>query len=347
MKAENSVLIKNIYYMLAYAYKALRRDGFEKVAAESFDNIHDLFAAILIKGIEYQIKQGLTKEYVKSCRLQKTLRGKIDIAGTVGQMTKRSKQLSCVYGVLTEDNLFNRILKSAVILLLNHGKVKHENKIALKKLLPLLSNVCDIKPLEINWSLLSYRKGNASYQMLIYLCRLLFEGMIISHDGRVKLAKFLDGQHLCDLYETFVRAYYERHYPQLNPRAAYVAWALDDKQDMFLPGMYTDTMLESSDKVLIIDTKCYRRILTQQYDKKSVCSANLYQIYAYVKNKTAVTDKGVSGMLLYAKTDEDITPNVVYSMGGNKIFVRTLNLNCEFEKIKEQLDKIVAENFTA
>lgn len=52
-------------------------------------------------------------------------------------------------------------------------------------------------------------------------------------------------------------------------------------------------------------------------------------------------------MLLYAKTDEDITPNVVYSMGGNKIFVRTLNLNCEFEKIKEQLDKIVAENFTA
>ena len=67
---------------------------------------------------------------------------------------------------------------------------------------------------------------------------------------------------------------------------------------------------------------------------------------AYVKNKTAVTDKAVSGMLLYAKTDEDITPDVAYSMGGNKIFVRTLDLNCEFKKIKEQLDKIVAENFT-
>lgn len=51
-------------------------------------------------------------------------------------------------------------------------------------------------------------------------------------------------------------------------------------------------------------------------------------------------------MLLYAKTDEDITPDVAYSMGGNKIFVRTLDLNCEFKKIKEQLDKIVAENFT-
>ena len=117
-------------------------------------------------------------------------------------------------------------------------------------------------------------------------------------------------------------------------------------QDAFLPKMYTDITLKSSDKVLIIDTKCYRRILSQQYDKKSVCSANLYQIYAYVKNKSAATDKTVSGMLLYAKTDEDITPDVAYSMGGNKIFVRTLDLNCEFEKIKEQLDKIVAENFT-
>lgn len=347
MKAENSVLIKNIYYMLAYAYKALRRDGFEKVAAESFDNIHDLFAAILIKGIEHQIKQGLTKEYVKSCRLQKTLRGKIDIAGTVGQMTKRRKELSCVYGILTENNLFNRILKAAVILLLNHGEVKHENKIALKKLLPFLSNVCDIKPLEFNWSLLSYRKGNASYQMLVYLCRLLFDGLLINKNGRIELAEFLDSQHLCDLYEKFVLAYYQRHYPQFHPSASSVAWNLDDGQDAFLPKMYTDITLESSDKVLIIDTKCYRRILCQQYDKKSVCSANLYQIYAYVKNKSAATDKTVSGMLLYAKTDEDITPDVAYSMGGNKIFVRTLDLNCEFEKIKEQLDKIVAENFTA
>ena len=183
--------------------------------------------------------------------------------------------------------------------------------------------------------------------MLVYLCRLLFDGLLINKNGRIELAEFLDSQHLCDLYEKFVFAYYQRHYPHFNPSASSVAWNLDDGQDAFLPKMYTDITLESSDKVLIIDTKCYRRILSQQYDKKSVCSANLYQIYAYVKNKSAATDKTVSGMLLYAKTDEDITPDVAYSMGGNKIFVRTLDLNCEFEKIKEQLDKIVAENFTA
>lgn len=345
MNAEQSVLIKNIYYMLAYAYKALRQEGFEKIGAERFTNIHNLFAAVLVKGIEHQIKQGLTKEYLKHRNLQKTLRGKIDIIGTVCQMAKRQRDLSCEYEVLTEDNLFNRILKAAVLLLLHHGNVTHDNKNALKKVLLFFTNVKNIKPSDINWSVLNYRKGNASYQMLMYLCRLLFEGMLINKDGKVKLAKFLDEQHLCKLYEKFVLAYYQKHYPELSPCAPMIEWDLTGTSDEFLPKMYTDITLESNDKILIIDTKCYARILSEQYDKKSINSANLYQIYAYVKNKSAGTDKTVNGMLLYAKTNERIVPDVCYNMRGNKIFVRTLDLNCEFSDIKKQLDRIVTENF--
>ena len=44
-------------------------------------------------------------------------------------------------------------------------------------------------------------------------------------------------------------------------------------------------------------------------------------------------------MLLYAKTDEEITPN----REGNKIAVRTLDLNQDFSKIKKQLDCIVTD----
>jgi 5-methylcytosine-specific restriction enzyme subunit McrC len=65
-----------------------------------------------------------------------------------------------------------------------------------------------------------------------------------------------------------------------------------------------------------------------------------------VKNKEAeLQDKPheVSGMLLYAKTDEEITPDQKYNMSGNKISVRTLDLNMEFDGIKKQLDEIVEE----
>ena len=51
MKKDKSIFIKNIYYMLSYAFTALKQDGFEEIATESFENIHNLFAAILAKGI--------------------------------------------------------------------------------------------------------------------------------------------------------------------------------------------------------------------------------------------------------------------------------------------------------
>ena len=53
----------------------------------------------------------------------------------------------------------------------------------------------------------------------------------------------------------------------------------------------------------------------------------------------------VSGMLLYARTDEVVQPNNSYQMSGNIISVRTLDLNCEFSEIAMQLDKIVIERF--
>lgn len=50
-------------------------------------------------------------------------------------------------------------------------------------------------------------------------------------------------------------------------------------------------------------------------------------------------------MLLYARTDENIQPDNVYMMSGNKISVKTLNLNCDFLEIAAQLDDIAGSHF--
>ena len=44
------ILIHNIYYMLSYAFQTLNRSDDEDMAPEAFENIHNLFAAILSKG---------------------------------------------------------------------------------------------------------------------------------------------------------------------------------------------------------------------------------------------------------------------------------------------------------
>ena len=46
-------------------------------------------------------------------------------------------------------------------------------------------------------------------------------------------------------------------------------------------------------------------------------------------------------MLLYAKTEEAITPDCSYAMSGNKISVKTLDLNTDFPDIEKQLGKLV------
>ena len=50
-------------------------------------------------------------------------------------------------------------------------------------------------------------------------------------------------------------------------------------------------------------------------------------------------------MLLYARTDETIQPDNEYQMSGNKISIKTLDLNCEFPVIAEQLNKIAEAQF--
>lgn len=68
-----------------------------------------------------------------------------------------------------------------------------------------------------------------------------------------------------------------------------------------------------------------------------------YQIYAYVKNRDSDNTGKVSGLLLYAKTDEEITPDLSACFGRNRIMVKTLDLNKTFDEITMQLESIADE----
>lgn len=92
---------------------------------------------------------------------------------------------------------------------------------------------------------------------------------------------------------------------------------------------------------MVIDAKYYAHTTQKQYDVNTLHSGNLYQIFTYVKNRDTERTGNVSGMLLYAKTDEVVLPNNKYKMGGNAISVKTLDLDCDFTEIKKQLDDII------
>ena len=86
----------------------------------------------------------------------------------------------------------------------------------------------------------------------------------------------------------------------------------------------------------------YAKNVTMRYgEQRKLHSANLYQIFTYVKNmQEKAIGCNVSGLLLYARTKDDIQPDAECIMRGNKISAKTLDLSLPFAKIAAQLNKI-------
>lgn len=349
MTKSQSIFIKNIYYMLSYAFTTLNQGGYEDVATEEFDNIHNLFAAILAKGIGRQLKQGLYREYQNRKDMVAVVRGKINMPGTIQNRLSRKRVLTCEYDELSENNLLNQILKTTVMLLLRHANVDQEYKNDLKKELLFFSNVDIIDPSTIRWSTIRFQRNNNTYCMLISLCQLILEGMLLTTDsGEHRLASFVDEQRMNRLYEKFILEYYAKECPQVTATASQIPWALDDGIGTMLPIMQSDITLKKGNEVLIIDAKYYTHTTQERYNIHTLHSGNLYQIFTYVKNKDVeFGDKPhrVSGMLLYAATNEIIQSGNSYQMSGNLISVKTLDLNRDFSEISAQLNCIVEEYF--
>ncbi|MFR4519979.1 MAG: 5-methylcytosine-specific restriction endonuclease system specificity protein McrC [Fusobacterium sp.] len=341
------IKIQNIYYMLTYAFQILKEQGYANCATEEFENTADLLSAILVKGVTVQIKRGLNRTYVEKTESLSCLRGKINVTESIRQQTIIKQQLVCTYDEFSPDPYMNRILKTTMELLLRYDIPK----IRKKELRNLLLYFKDIKTLDIyniNWKF-RFHRNNQSYQMLMSVCHLILKGLLqTTADGSVKLMHFLDEQRMCRLYEKFILEYYKKEHPEIKASASQISWQLDDEFSSMLPIMQTDIMLSKENTTLIIDAKYYTHTTQTQYSSNTLHSGNLYQIFTYVKNKDAEYGEvphTVSGMLLYAKTDEVIQPNQIYHMSGNKISVRTLDLNQPFKEIANQLDNIVKEHF--
>lgn len=339
--------IKNIYYMLSYAFQMLNEQGYKNLATEDFDNAGDLCAAILIRGISYQLKRGLGREYISETDTISAIRGKIEITESIKNQSMIRSQMVCTYDEFSVNSPLNQIIKSTVMLLLK-ADISKARKKELRKLMVYFDDVSVVDVRSINWSI-NYNRNNQTYRLLITICYLVVKGLLQSKsDGSVKMMDFLDEQRMCRLYEKFILEYYKKRYPQIRTAASQIDWALDDGIGTMLPTMKSDIMLSYQkgeiDKTLIIDAKYYAHTTQVQYDVHTLHSNNLYQIFTYVKNK-ATKGGEVAGMLLYAKTDEEIYPNNEYQMSGNKITVRTLDLNCEFENIAAQLDEIAQKHF--
>ena len=79
MANEFKVPIKNVYYMLCYAWNVTDYSDSTVCGNETFDDIYNLLARILIKEVSLLLKRGFYKEYVEKTEILSNLKGQINI----------------------------------------------------------------------------------------------------------------------------------------------------------------------------------------------------------------------------------------------------------------------------
>lgn len=339
------IRVQNIYYMLAYAFQILHEQGYKDVAVEDFQNAAELLSAILCRGVTVQIKRGLGKQYLTKEEPLSSPRGKIEVSESIKTQAIRKKQLVCAYDEFSVDAYTNRIIKTTMEFLLKANISKGRKK-ELRKLLIFFDEVSTLDKHSINWNL-QFDRNNQTYRMLIAICQLVMKGLLQTNaDGTTRIMDYLDEQTMPKLYEKFILGYFQREHPELKAYSPQIDWQLDDGFKTMLPTMQSDIVIRNTKakKTLIIDAKYYSHNtqIKAPYMTNTIHSGNLYQIFTYVKNWAAEPDETVSGMLLYARTDDVIQPGNRYQMSGNQISVRTLDLHCDFTVIAAQLDDIAA-----
>ena len=341
--------VKNIYYMLAYAFRSLKEGCFCKLASENFSNVDNLFAEIIIIGTNNLVKRGLLRDYEERTEQLSSPRGKINVTATIKSSCWLNKKLDCCFDEYTENSEFNRIIKTTCFHLLTNKNVCSERKKKIHKLMFYFSNATLVDLHLVDWNK-RFNRSTQIYRMLIYVCRWLYLRKIHAMEFGKNLGKeFDEKRELSNLYEKFIYEFFRQEYSSaFSVSASHIDWQLDSGSETgLLPEMKTDITLQKDSKILIIDAKYYGQEMQSYHDSDKIRSGHLYQIFAYVKNKSwELKDAGVavSGMLLYAKSDADVTIDKKYSMSGNLISVKNLDLNVPFDELRKPLDAI-AQNF--
>lgn len=340
------IRIQNIYYMLAYAFRNLKVSDSFLGEVEEFEEAKELLSELLYQSLKRVVKRGIEQEYRQKQGSQKGIRGKIHVVETLKENARQKQSAVCMYQEQTKNHRRNQIIKTTLQILVS-SSIPEERRKKLKKMLRYFKEVEVIPYQNIRWSEQKYEK-NSQYTCILTLCYFILEGLIqTDRSGKTKIRKCLDERPMSRLYEKFLLEYYKKEMPRLQVKASQIPWILDEGEPLLLPRMQTDIMISDQTKTLIIDAKYYEKVLYTRKDfgTQTLHSQNLYQIFTYVKNQDKERNGTVTGLLLYAKTEEEGDISYEYKMSGNLILAKTLDLSVPFAQVKQQLNQIVEDIF--
>ena len=359
--------VRNIWLLLLYAsdlYRELPASSRVKLE-NSPDDIPFLVAEILTNAVERRLRRDLSHGYQRRRADLNRVRGRIDLFRTQHRQLLQRGSVACVFDELTVDTPSNRYVKAALTHIAgavckfpNHSDLerrcrdlafrleragvvgyldsRHAGKPA------VLDNVGWVDPQE---------------RQMLAAARLALNLSIPTEQPGLALLPIVNRRETegWKLYEDAVAGFYDvalSHRGWKVRHGGRIQWPASDPTpglNAIMPQMITDIVLERREhgiseggQRIVIDTKFTSIVGHSQYGKQALKSANIYQIYAYLRSQEQLGDtiaRHSTGVLLYPSLGVDYHESAIIQ--GHRVSFATVDLAADSQTIRSQLLRIV------
>ena len=341
--------IKNLFYMLCYAWNVLAITDDIKVGSDDYDDAYNLLSRVFSYGIGKLIRSGFHRSYIEQTDELATLRGKILVKESVSQLSMQRKKLVCSYDEYSVNDIFNQVLTYTIDSLVKSPNVSSDTKKELKKQKAFFAGIEAKAPTKENRQKLIFNRNNITYKLLINIAIMLYDNTVVNEDdGKNVFKDFYRHEQMQKVYELFILNFYAIHldrkkYHVYAPKFQWEtnevadAWDEEDQADDLMPELRTDIVIENKEKNIqfIIDAKYYQNILVSSYQSEvsKFRRDHISQVYTYMDNSPFSGEK--RGALMYPTVTYDVYETRKFKPG--RIFFKSLNLNREWQEIENDL----------
>lgn len=344
-----NIPIRNVYYLLCYAWSHLEESDLVEVGTlERLDRVQDLLAEVLAEGTFRLVRRGIDRGYREVTREIAGVRGKLQVGAMATTAVRARSRTICTFEEFSPDILQNQILRSTLDTLLRTRNLDPSigRNVALAH--QKLEGIQVVRVSRQVFRRVQLNRNQRHYRFLLQICQLVHESLLVDEQtGGVRFRDFRrDKKQMWHLFEDFAREFYRLEQRELRVLPGRkVPWdglaGRTPSDEAYVPEMSSDILLESPTRRIILDTKFYRRPLSHRWGSEKLRSGNLYQLLAYLENRQGSYPAGPrhEGVLLYAATDRSFRVDV--TLRGFRIQARTVDLGRPWPEIRREMREVL------
>ena len=363
---EYGIPIHNLWHMLLYAWNEVPLTNYpvmEDAYAERAPTLDALLASILTNLMQQRLRIGLGHGYVDEERMLRGIRGRINFAESLKNLTLERGQMICKFQRYSANSLKNQIIRSTLARLVKAGHFGSSDtpfgrrtapeadsvKELGYKLRRLIRDLDGIDFIELTPELIHRQQlvhHDRDYRLMLAICDLVLQRQMPGSSGSGTAIPALDREALVlhNIYERFVANFYRIHLAGWNVTAQKrLEWHVKEA-NAHLPLMVPDLVLQqdSSGALIVLDTKfTAHSLIENQWGKAIYDSSHLYQLYAYLKSQEHLSEahRTATGILLYPAIQTRFSDRI--DLQDYTIRIESIDLTAPWQEIEEYLIELV------